>query len=387
MRILTLSTLFPNAVQPNLGIFVERQATALAKRDGMNVKVINPIALPPWPLSCHSSYAGLQRLPEAQDWRGLSVHRPRFTLLPMIGGRFSPTAIVRAVLPLAQRLHAKTPFDLIDAEFLYPDGPAAMHIARALGLPFTIKARGADVHHWGEHPAYCKQIVGASYAASGLLAVSEALKADMVSLGMPQDNIRVHYTGCDQGRFRPLSDTGPRETLGVKGPLLVSVGALIARKRQDLAIRALAELPDATLLVIGDGPEKSSYRALAAALGVGKRVRFVGAIPHDELPRYLAAADALVLVSASEGLANSWVEALACGTPVVIGDVGGARELVRDDVAGRIIEPDPTAIAEAVRAILAAPPSREAVRATVARFTWQRNAEELESFFAEILNN
>jgi teichuronic acid biosynthesis glycosyltransferase TuaC len=130
LRILTLATLFPSAARPNFGIFVERQTAALAARDGIEVTVINPVGLPPWPLSLTPRYAALQQLERKENWRGLTVYRPRFTLIPKLGGPINPAMIARAVLPLAKKLHRENPFDLIDAEFFYPDGPAAMRIAQ-----------------------------------------------------------------------------------------------------------------------------------------------------------------------------------------------------------------------------------------------------------------
>jgi glycosyltransferase involved in cell wall biosynthesis len=118
-------------------------------------------------------------------------------------------------------------------------------------------------------------------------------------------------------------------------------------------------------------------RAQAVREGVADRVIFAGSVDHDVMPLLLSAADVMVLPTANEGLANAWVEALACGTPVVTCDVGGARELIASDVAGRLVERTPKAVAAGVRAILAAPPSREAVAALTENFSWDANAAAL----------
>lgn len=386
MRILTLATLFPNAARPNFGIFVERQTATLAARDDVEITVISPQTVPPWPLSRHANYRAIAQLPLHEEWRGLDVHRPPFLHLPGPGSHLQPQLMVRAIWPLVERLHRARPFDLIDAEFFYPDGPAARELARRLGIPYSVKARGADIHHWGQHPRARAQVLQAGQDAAGMLAVSAAMKQDMIALGMDGDAIAVHYTGCDQQRFAPRPDDGLRAELGIKGPMLITVGALIARKRQDLVIEALPLLPGATLVLAGSGDQESRYRALAQSLGVEARTVFVGALPHDDLPRWLAAAGAMVLPSRSEGLANAWVEALACGTPIVISDAGGAGELLTDPVAGRIAEPTPRALADAIGELLAMPRDRERVRATVANFTWARNADELHRHFSRILS-
>lgn len=385
MRILTLATLFPNAARPNFGIFVERQTATLAVREGIEVVVISPQTVPPWPLSRHTRYRAIAALPRHEKWHGLDVYRPHFLHIPGIGGHWQPQLLARAVLPLVRRLHREKPFDLIDAEFFYPDGPAARILAQALGIPYSVKARGADIHHWGNAPETRDMVLQAGRDASGLLAVSKALKADMVALGMPAERITVHYTGCDQQRFAPQDGSALRADLGITGPMLISVGALIARKRQNLIIEALPLLPGATLVLAGAGDAEASFRALATRLGVDNRVIFAGSLPHDDLPRWLAAADVMVLPSKSEGLANAWVESLACGTPIVICDAGGAAELLTDPAAGRIAADNPGSLAEAIAEVLAARSDPAAVRACVAQFSWARNADELQQHFRRIL--
>lgn len=385
MRILTLSTLFPAANRPNFGIFVERQTRALSEVRDFAVTVINPVGTAPWPLSLVGSQRDLKALAD-ERWGGLEVYRPNFTTIPVIGGSRNPAAISRAGLPLLRQLHHETPFDLIDAEFFFPDGPAAMRLSDALGIPFTVKARGADIHYWGRQPGCSTQLLKAADKAAGLLAVSSALKADMVAMGINADKIRVHYTGLDQARFAPRDRAQEKVKLGLTGPVILSVGALIPRKNHDLVIQALADIPAATLLLAGQGQSEAALRALAAKTGVAERVRFLGSVPHDDLPALFAAADIMALVSASEGLANAWVEALACGTPIIASDVGGVRELMQNDAAGRIVAQEPAAIAQAARDLLATPPRKEDVADNVRAFSWAENARQLADFFRSVAN-
>lgn len=377
VRILTLSTLFPAADRPNFGIFVERQTHALSEVSDFAVTVINPVGTAPWPLRNASGRADLR----AEHWRGLELYRPKFTAFPLVGGARNPAAIARAILPLAKQLHRETPFDLIDAEFFYPDGPAAMRLSDALGIPFTIKARGADIHYWGQKRHCRSQIADAADKAAGLLAVSGALKSDMAAMGMNAEKIRVHYTGLDQTRFRPRDRAAEKARLGLTGPVILCVGALVPRKNQRLLIEALPALADATLVLAGTGESEAALRALAKRRGVSDRVRFMGAVPHDDLPALFAAANVMALVSSSEGLANAWVEALACSTPIVASDVGGIRELMKNGAAGRIVAQDPHAIAAAVQSILANPPQPADVTANVRAFSWKENARQLADFF------
>lgn len=386
-HLLSISTLYPAAGRTSFGRFVARQMQALAARGDWHVTVINPIGLPPLPLR---RYAPLRAIPLVETQDAVTVYHPRFTLLPAISGPINPALIAYAVLPLIKRLHAEKPFDMVDAQFFYPDGPAAAKIARKLGLPLSIKARGSDIHLWGENGCARRQMIAAAHQASALLSVSQALANDMFAMGMPRATAHVHYTGLDRERFQPHDRTAARQlvsampTLQIRptGPLLLSVGALVPIKGQAIAIRALQHLPDdACLAIAGAGGNENALKTLTAQLGLEPRVHFLGAVEHDLLPQLLCAADVMVLPSEREGLANAWVEAIACGTPVIIPDIGGAREVVLDNSAGRIAERNPEAIARAVIELLANPPSQQTVAANAERFSWSANAAALAAIY------
>ena len=386
LRVLTLSTLFPDASRPNFGVFVERQTLGLAAHPDVDLRLVAPLGLPPWPLSRHAHYAALAALPERETWKGLTTYRPRFTTLPATAGRFHSRALIKRLVPLLTEIRRDFAFDVIDAEFFFPDGPAAVALGEHFGVPVSVKARGADIHHWGTVPATAAQVVAAGRDADGLLAVSQAMRADMIALGIPAARLRVHHTGVDLDRFAPRDRSTGKASYGVTGPLIVSVGALIPRKGHDIVIDAVASLPGITLLIAGEGPARAGLEAQIAARGVANRVRLLGAIPHGELPGLLASADVMALASASEGLANAWVEALACGTPIVITGAGGAGEVVTDAAYGRVADRTPQAFAAAIAAVLADPPQPAAVRAGAARFTWAANTAALYDHLAALVS-
>jgi len=399
LRLLSLSTLYPASVRPGFGRFVARQMEALAARPDWDVTVINPIGLPPLPRRLlPSGYAPLHAIPPMEKRSGVPVYHPRFTLLPGLSGRFNPALIAQSVLPLARRLHEETPFDIVDAQFFYPDGPAAARIARALGLPLAIKARGSDIHYWGQRPAALARMQRAAREAGALLAVSQALADDMADLditgpGLPAERITVHYTGLDHGRFHPIPRASARAILAkrfqlsAEGPLVACVGALIGIKGQALAIRALAEpgMERVRLALAGTGPDEAMLQALSRELGVSHHVHFLGALGHDFVPVLMAGASAMVLPSEREGLANVWIEALACGTPLVIPDIGGAREVVTSSTAGILAAREPAAIARALAALIAQPSAPDAVAACAARFSWEANAAAMAGLYRKVV--
>jgi glycosyltransferase involved in cell wall biosynthesis len=222
-----------------------------------------------------------------------------------------------------------------------------------------------------------------------MLAVSGALKADMAAFGLPEGKITVHYTGLDHQRFKVTPRAQARASfseiaLPEGAPLFVTPGALIAIKGQALALSALAQIPQAHLALAGKGADEAALRDQAQQLGIAERVHVLGQVSHDRLPLLMSAADAVVLPSEREGLANVWIEALACGTPLVIPPIGGAAEVVKAPSAGRLAERTPDAIAQALRALLADPPAQQDVAANAASFSWQANAQAITSFWNAI---
>ncbi len=388
-HVVSISTLFPNAANPRFGTFVARSLEALAKRGDWRVSVVNPLGIPPIALG---RYRALAKLPEHSIEGGIEVHRPRFTLIPKMGARRNASSIAKAALPLIKRIHASDPVHVIDAQFFFPDGPAAAWIAEQMQLPLSIKARGADISYWCGRDFAREQILEAAERADGILSVSEALREDMVALGMKRSKIRLHYTGLDRDRFRPLDHTGLKAKLAQelgfdlpeKVPLLSCVGALVERKGQDIAIGALPSLPEARLILIGKGEDERHLRSLASDLSVADRVHFAGSIDHDLLPIVLSASDAMVLPTRSEGLANAWVEALACGTRVITCDVGGAREIITSDVAGYLIERTPEGVVDAVQSLMAKPADRQQVATMAERFNWITNGAQLAEHYAKL---
>lgn len=372
LRVLAISTLFPNAYKPTFGIFVERSLVALAAQPGIDLTVVAAIGMPPWPLSGLRRYAGLRGLPHAETWHGLTVLRPRFRLWPGFNAARNGAAVAKAVLRAVRDM---PPFDVVDAHFFHPDGVAAAATGRALDLPYSITARGSDIVIWGARADTGPGIRAAAMGAGGILAVSGALRDIMAANGFPADRIHVHYTGVDAALFRPSDRAAARAELRLgDGPVLLSVGTLNANKGQHIVIDALPDLPNTTYLIAGAGPDAASLAAQAAALGVADRVQFLGPVAGADMPTLYNAADIMLLPSASEGLANAWVEAMACGTPVIAADIPQAREAVPDPAGGRIVQRNAGAIAEAVRALLAAPPDRAALSAaTHAGFSWDRH--------------
>ena len=174
-----------------------------------------------------------------------------------------------------------------------------------------------------------------------------------------------------------------RARYGLAGTVIASSGRLIRIKRIDQVIRVLRELPGApTLLVLGDGPERAALQALAVELGIADRVRLPGAIPPAEVAWTLAACDAYVLNSVSEGLPHSVLEAQAAGVPVVATRICGTPEIVEDGETGLLIPPNsPDDLRRALVRLLEDRPFAESLaRRALERFSrrsWNDVTDEL----------
>ncbi len=362
LSLLTFTTLFPTPARPNHGVFVLNRLRHLVATGEARARVLAPV---PW-------RPGLAGAPAREERAGLQVDHPRFLAVPFLGMAVSPWLLTRAAAPvLAAQLRAGARFDAIDAHYFYPDGIAAVWLGRRFGLPVVITARGSDVTQFPAYRIPRRLILRAAAEAAAIVSVSAGLRDSLIALGVPPARITVLRNGVDLELFRPAERAQARAELGVSGPVLLSVGALIPRKGHDRTIAALAHLPEWTLLIAGEGPERARLAALAARLGVGARVRLLGAIPHARLPSVYSAADLSVLASAREGWANVLLESMACGTPVIASPIPGNTEVVRAPEAGAIAAgTTPTAIADAVRAWAGQPPDRAATRAYASRFSW-----------------
>ncbi len=386
-RILVFSTLYPNSVKPGHGIFVETRLKHLLASGEVEAKVVAPVPWFPFAGENFGKYAVYAKVPKQENRENINIFHPRYPVLPKIGMSLAPISMAAACMPiLNQLIKSGRDFDLIDAHYFYPDGVAAAFIARQLGKPFVITARGTDINLIPEYRIPRKMILWAASQAAGLITVSSALKARLVELGVDPEKITVLRNGVDLERFSPMEKAAQRSELNLPSPLLLSVGNLIESKGHDLVIRSLSLMPEMHLAIIGEGPERESLQILSSSLGVENRVTFLGSLPQNELPRYYSAADALVLASSREGWANVLLEAMACGTPAIATRVGGNPEVIASPDAGMLIdERTPEAIAEAANKLFLEYPEEGATRRYAERFSWHDTTDGQLKLFSKIL--
>lgn len=380
MRTVTFTTLYPNESQPRHGIFIEQRLRHLLATGAVESQVVAPVPWFPFTSRRFGKYSVFARVPPYEERHGIRIWHPRFPLIPKMGESLTPLLMALGARAALERMRDDGfDFDLIDAHYLYPDGVAAALLARHFGRPMISSVLGDDVITHPEFRLPRRMIVWAVRQSAGVTCVCEALKERLVAVGAPADKVAVILHGVDFELFQPVNREEVRQRLGLSGMVLISVGHATPRKGHHLAIQALVSLPKVTLLIAGDGWYEETLRELAAGLGVQDRVRFLGQVEQEDLKDLYGAADALVLASSREGIANVLMEAMACGTPVIATAVWGTPEAVTAPEAGLLMrDRSAVALVESARELFAHYPDREATRRHASQFRWERtNAEHL----------
>jgi teichuronic acid biosynthesis glycosyltransferase TuaC len=391
--LVVFSSLFPSTVRPGAGLFIRERMFRVAQQ--RSLVVVSP---QPWfpgqALIRHWRPGYRPQAPALETQQGIRVYHPRFLSFPGVLRGLDGWSMACCSYWLLRRLKQQGA-RLIDAHFAYPDGEAAIRVGRWLGLPVTITLRGTEVPH-SRNPALRPRLVGALRRAARVFAVSDSLRRLALELGTPVERTEVIGNGVDVARFHPMDRNLARARFGVPpdAPVLISVGGLVERKGMHRVIDCLPALleqhPKLHYLIVGGGSPEGDMRAELDAqvtrLGLDERVHFLGALPPEELKWPLSAADVFVLATRNEGWANVFLEAMACGLPVVSTDVGGNAEVVCRAELGTIVPfEDAAALTAALGAALSKQWNRDAILAYAEANQWDKRVAQLLRAFAPLL--
>ncbi len=346
---IVITNLFPNPVEKTRGQFVWQETQRLRDRHGHDLRVISPLPWVPAPLRSKARFAHAA-VPATAELDGFRVHYPRHLVTPRVGRSLYGRFMTWSLAGLFGRLQKEQPADYVLAHYAYPDGYAAMNLARRHRLPLLVKVRGSDINVFTKDALRRRLTLRTLKGADRVVAVSEALKRKMVELGLPPTKISVVCNGVDRERFAPGDREACRRDLNLapKPFTFLFVGSLRPLKGVLNLIEAFRALPSevrggARLLMLGAGELKIELTERIDAHGLGEIVRLVDPVAHDEIPRWLGACDCLVLPSSHEGYPNVVVEALAAARPVIASRVGGIPEIIVDGKSGILVPPGETA--------------------------------------------
>lgn len=309
LRVLVVS-MWPSHDHPERGIFVRRQVDALRR------------------LGCEVEVARLT------DVRSGSIRTPLKYLL---------------LLARARRLARRTRPDVVHGHFLLPTGAVARMVARARSIPYIVTAHGTDVRNAETSEHLRRRTAPVVDDAACVIAVSDPL-ADRLRTLYPSARVEVGNMGVASQLFTPAAGTIAGQLASGEGPRLVAVASLLANKNQERLLRAVAAVPGARIVLIGDGPDHDGIEALIADLGIHDRAALRGRATQSELADWYQRMDASCLVSLDEGFGLAVLESLACGCPVIVSRTAPAAQLVEDGVTGVIVDPlDVDDIARGIR--------------------------------------
>lgn len=380
MRILAVTTLYPRPNRPTHGAF-HRNLLRTVVEAGHDVALISPV---PW--TERSSGRGVTSRMLARDDDGLLVCRPRFLYPPGLLRHRHGDCYLASLRPAADRVVREFRPEVVLGLFAYPDGWAALRLARRYGLPSAVKVCGSDVLIMARG-ARRAPIGETLRAADAVLAVSLDLAEHVASLGVGPDRVGVIPEGIDATLFHPGGRAEARRHLGLdlgpETPLVLFVGNLVPGKGVSVLLDACAALvarghaPQCR--IVGRGPEEARLRRLVERLGLADRVQLVGPQPHAELAAWYRACDVVALPSFSEGIPNVLREALASGRPYVATRVGGIPEIADPSACRLVAAGSAPELAEALGAVLADPPAEADVLAWAAQVNigWDESAARL----------
>ncbi len=380
MKILFVSTVFPNAIEPSRGCFNDSLVRALAIRH--QVEVVSPI---PWVDLVRGYRRGL-RVPIYQriaDPDGFGIHYVTFLYPPKFLRNWYCTFYWSSIAGAVHSLIQTCRPELIIGYWAHPDGEAAVRIGRLVGAPSCVIVGGSDVLLVTRKPSRRRRVQTVLQATDAVITVNDDLKEAVVRLGIRADKVHVWHQGINVSRFRPGDRFLARQKLGipVSARVIVWVGRMVPVKGLDILLRACLRLRtrdvDYHLYLIGDGPLRRELTAQTEVGGLFKHVTFVGPKLHDELADWYRAADLTVLPSRSEGLPNVLHESLTCGTPFVASDVGGICEIGEESCSILVPPEDPEALAEAIEQGLCRWGSAGRPEIAPRFLTWSESAESL----------
>lgn len=330
MRIAVVTPMLPVPHDKTRGRYIHETARSLSKAADVRV-FFQSLRYPRFPGIRPRSFlhGGVET---SYTLAGVDVEAFDYPAFPVLSRGFNGLVSSWVLMP---RVRGFKP-DLVLAYWAYPDGFAAIRVARSLGVPCVVGALGSDIHVRDGLSAMLTRYTICN--ADALLTVSEAMRQTAISdFGATPDRVHTIVNGFNTSVFGPKDRGEARRHLGLGADeqVVVYVGRFVETKGMRELIAAAQQMAATNdrfrLALIGDGVMKTELLAMVASAGLTDKVYLPGGLAPDQVAQWISASDVLTLPSWSEGYPNVVVEALACGRPAVATDVGGTREILRPD--------------------------------------------------------
>jgi glycosyltransferase involved in cell wall biosynthesis len=390
MKVLVFTSLFPNNIETSKGIFIKQRMFHFARLDGCEIKVVSPV---PYLSGLNRASKGDEdsKIKQKENIDGIEIFHPRYPLIPKISMPFHGFSLFISSLKSIKKIHETFPFDLIDGHYIYPDGLAAVLLGKVFKKPVVLSARGSDINEFPKFRLIRPMIRFALHRADHIVGVCDALKREIMELGIPGDKISVIPNGVDIKMFHPECKTKMRKVLSIpeNRKAILSVGSLVPRKGFDILLTAFhrlcQECGDVHLYIIGEGPSRANLRRQIKKLQLTAHVTLLGEVRNEGLTTWYNAADVSCLASSREGWPNVIMESLACGTPVVATRVWGAPEILTSADVGILVDPSPESFHEGLARALATNWDSRKIRGHVENRSWSKVASEVKDIFGFVL--
>ena len=389
IKVIIISSQFPNIKEPQRGLYTLQIIQQMKRL--CELQVISPL---PWVPNI-VFFRKLKKcdnficVPKFKNHGGINVFYPRYFMIPKIWGPFLSVSVFFAIFGLLKKLKNKNKVDAINVHWLYPEGVSAALAASILKIPIVLSALGSDVNLFKKFLLRRIQIKWALSVAESITSVTDALKEEIVKLGLPASKIETVPNGIDRKKFFIRPKDKARNALGLKNDfkLILFVGSFDRFVGRRCTIKGAEHLIEAIyimkknypgnfrLALIGEGPLREKIKKAAIKLGLSDTALFFGTRPHEEIALWMNACDVLVRPTLIEGMPNVVMEALACGKPVVGSNIGGLVKIINSK-NGILVEPaNSNSIANGLKeALMKRWDEREIVR-SIEKYTWENTAQ------------
>ncbi len=392
-KVLVLSRNYPNRVTPILGLWVEGLVRHISQL--CEIKVIAPTPYCP-PLPGFPEFTKFRAVEKKQTLDGVEVFHPRFLTGPGYSTyNFEGSTYYWSVRRQVDRLREEFPFELIHANFGYPDGIVAAKLAARYNVPFIITEHASWIPWMDNYPRARRQAVRAARECAFHVAVSSFARRTIAHFTGETQKLRVVPNGVDVKIFTPRIEgeqMNPNQIL--------YVGYMRRVKGIDILLEAMSRLvkkkPELKLVLIGGGIYRDSQtqemelRELARQLGIEKNIVFAGIRTPPEVARHMRESALLVLPSRTETFGAVLVEALACGTPVVATACGGPEDIVNNRVGRLVPKEDAETLADAIIETIthrARFDSAELRSYVLNKFAWEQIARQTMELYSKAINS